>query len=171
MTFTDNKNNRMYFAFSAGLLSLVMLAGQSGEAFSQMLAPCSGQDSKIAVPVWSPQVNKKGVLSSEPPSGEGLIVYIRFAADNATDDAECLNADPDKLYPFIFPEDRNNPYNGGLAVNLRGNVRYSNGMCVFSGFYKNKPVPGAHQGWIETYFGAVDASQVVNSGRYCLSGQ
>jgi hypothetical protein len=155
---------------AAGGVGVVFLAGQSGEVFSQTLQACVGQDSRIAVPVWSPRVSKKGVLSSAPPSGEGLIVYIDFSADNATEDAACQNAAPDKLYPFILPDDRQNPYNGGLAVNLRGNVRYAKGLCVFSGYYKNKPVPGAHQGWIETYFGAVDANGITGSGRYCLSG-
>ncbi len=169
MIFENSKSNKIALVLATGILGAAW-ASQGGAAFSQGLEPCTGQDSRIAVPVWSPRVSKKGVLSSPPPSGEGLIVYIHFAADNATDDAACQNAAPDKLYPFILPDDRQNPYNGGLAVNLRGNVRYAKGMCMFSGFYRNKPVPGAHQGWIETYFGALDANDIAGSGRYCLSG-
>jgi hypothetical protein len=33
----------------------------------------------------------------------------------------------------------------------------------------NEDVMGIHQGWVETYFGAVDKEKVVMSDKYCLS--
>lgn len=60
---------------------------------------------------------------------------------------------------------------GGLAVNLKGNTRHANGICSFSGFYMNQSVEGMHQGWIETYFGAVDMQKLILSNKYCLAGK
>ena len=57
----------------------------------------------------------------------------------------------------------------GLMVNLRGNAREKRGRCVLKGFYMNEPVPGTAQGWIETYFGAVDEKRVIASRTYCLA--
>ena len=54
-------------------------------------------------------------------------------------------------------------------MNSRGNTQFANGTCHFSGYYMNEDVQGMHQGWIETFFGAVDKKEVVMSGRYCLA--
>jgi len=57
---------------------------------------------------------------------------------------------------------------GGLAVNLRGHVQVTDGQCYYKGFFRNQDVPGVHQGWVETFFGAGDNEEILKSDRYCL---
>lgn len=33
----------------------------------------------------------------------------------------------------------------------------------------NEPVYGMHQGWGETYFGAIDEKPIVAAGHYCMA--
>jgi hypothetical protein len=73
-----------------------------------------------------------------------------------------------KLFSFGFPRDPTNQGNGGLMVNMRGNAHAVNGHCVLSGYYMNEIVFGINQGWIDTYFGAVDKDRLIASGTYCL---
>ena len=158
---------QMNFSRFAYVAAFVLSCSTPMEALSQGVQSCKSDDVRTPIVVWNPEVNEKGQLSSEPPTGDGRIVYIEFTADE--EKAGCLNAKPDQLYSFTRPTDLTEPENGGLAVNFRGNVQFANSMCTFSGFYMNEPVFGMHQGWIETYFGAVDKFKIVSSGNFCIS--
>lgn len=93
----------------------------------------------------------------------GDVFHIEFFAEN--DSASCAAAKADHLYSFDVPD----ADGGGLAVNLRGNVHFANGMCYFSGFFMNEAVMGMHQGWVETYFRPLDKVDVITSGRFCAA--
>ncbi len=125
---------------------------------------CGPTDNRTNVPVWEPVITDVGEFSDEPPQGDGLVIFASFAIDNS--EADCANADAERLYSFSARS--NDPQLEGLAVNLRGNVQFANAICHFRGFFKNEAVAGLHQGWAETYFGAVDKYEIVSSGRYCL---
>ena len=102
-------------------------------------------------------------MSSEPPQEDGQIIYIELTAD-----ADTVTCDNEALNSFSWPNDPSDPMMGGLAVNLRGNTQFANGMCHFRGYYMNETVMGMHQGWIETYFGAIEKRKIVISGDFCL---
>lgn len=123
-------------------------------------------ETRTAIPVWTPELNDKGNLSEEPPTGEGTLVYIRIGGD--TEHVECHQADAEHLYSFSLPQNPEDSGAGGLAVNIRGQAQFANGFCYLSGLFMNKPVFGLHQGWHETYFGEVDSLPVTLSGRFCL---
>ena len=123
-------------------------------------------NSRIQVPVWKPELDHKGDLTTAPPEKDGQVVFIELFDENKN--RGCANAAEDKLYSFSLP---NTSGSGGLAVNIRGNVQFANGYCYFSGFFINKKVFGIHQGWTETYFGALDTFEVVKSGQHCLARQ
>lgn len=123
---------------------------------------CMTGDGRTAIPVWKPSVDEKGNLSSDPPQKDGLIVQIHLSVD--VSQVECNDAD---LNAFKRPEDPDDPMGGGHAINLRGNTQRAHGDCFFSGYYMNEDVVGMHQGWTETYFGAVDKTQIVLSGKFC----
>lgn len=125
---------------------------------------CQANDARVRVAVWTP-TNKKedgDDWTPEPPQNEGQIVYIDAAQWTES------GCGVDKLNTLSFPEDPNDVMQGGLAVNLRGNTQVTDGLCYYKGFYRNQSVPGVHQGWVETFFGAVDKEEVLNSDRYCL---
>jgi hypothetical protein len=121
-------------------------------------------ESRVPIAIWKPKLTRKGDLRTAPPTGNGRIVFI--TVDPAKDDC---SADPDKLYSFSLPEDPRAPDSGGLAVNLRGNRVTVGSGCRLDGFFMNEPVFGIHQGWTETYFGAIDRARIVASGHYCLA--
>jgi hypothetical protein len=119
-------------------------------------------DNRIPITMWKPKLTPKGQLRGEPPTGNGRIVYISIAAPKE----RC--GDPDGLVSFSLPNDENDVGSGGLAVNLRGNGELFERGCRFYGFFMNEPVFGLHQGWAETYFGAIDKEQVVATEQYCI---
>jgi hypothetical protein len=119
---------------------------------------------RVPIATWKPKLTQKGDLRMAPPTGNGRIVSITI--DPPKDDC---SADPDKLYSFSLPEDPRASDSGGLAVNLRGNRVSIGSGCRLDGFFMNEPVFGIHQGWTETYFGAIDRARVVASGHYCLA--
>ncbi len=125
---------------------------------------CKPGDKRIHIPVWEPSVDEKGNLSSAPPQKDGQIVYILLFQD-----ASKTTCKESKLNSFSRPTNPANPMEGGLAVNIRGNTQFANGICYFKGYFMNEDVMGIHQGWVETYFGAVDKEKVVMSDKYCLS--
>ena len=125
---------------------------------------CKAGDGRIEVPVWQPKVNEEGNLSSDPPQKDGLIVYIKLYQD-----ASKVTCNDKELNSFSLPKNPKDVMEGGLAVDLRGNTQFANGFCYFSGYYMNEDVMGIHQGWIETYFGAIEKKEVIMSGKYCLS--
>jgi hypothetical protein len=127
---------------------------------------CKKNDSRTRVPVWNPSVDKDGNVSSEPPMNDGQIVFIELYQDNSA--IGCSNAPQDKLYSFSSPNNPKDASEGGLVTNIRGNVQFANGTCYFSGFFMNEQVMGMHQGWIETFFGAVEKKDMAMSGRFCL---
>ena len=57
------------------------------------------------------------------------------------------------------------------GINLRGNRTPTGKGCRFEGFYMNEPVAGIHQGWTESYFGAIDRKRIVASNHYCMAPQ
>lgn len=130
--------------------------------FTDPVPACMTGDGRMAIPKWAPTVDEKGHLSSDPPQKDGLIVQIQLTVDVAQ--VECND---EALNAFQRPDDPANTTDGGLAVNLRGNTQRAHGDCFFSGYYMNEDVVGMHQGWTETYFGAVDKMQIVLSDKFC----
>jgi len=125
---------------------------------------CQAKDARVRIAVWTP-TNKKedgDDWTPAPPQNEGQIVYIDAAQWTES------GCGVDKLNTLSFPEDPNDVMQGGLAVNLRGNTQVTDGLCYYKGFFRNESVPGVHQGWVETFFGAVDKDEVLKSDRYCL---
>lgn len=124
---------------------------------------CSASDGRIRIPVWEPAVDADGNLSSDPPQQDGQFVYI--AIDRVPLDSSC---DDTQMFSLARPENIDDPMQGGLAVNIRGNAQSANGACRLHGYYKNEDVEGMHQGWIETYFGAVADVSKITAVAYCL---
>lgn len=129
-----------------------------------VLPLCEPDSEKTPIEVWLPKVDGEGNLSSDPPLMDGQIAYIEMFA--SADQVVCESTE---LNSFSRPNDPSDPTQGGLAVNLRGNTQLANGTCYFRGYYMNEDVMGMHQGWIETYFGAMEKEKVVLSGDFCLS--
>jgi hypothetical protein len=125
---------------------------------------CGREDSRIRIPVWRPSVDEHGNLSSDPPQKDGQVVYIELYHD-----ASKVECEEDELNAFSRPKNPKDIMAGGLAVNLRGNTQSANGICYFRGYYMNEDVMGMHQGWMETYFGAVEKQKVMMSDKYCLA--
>lgn len=125
---------------------------------------CGANDRRTKIPVWTPAVDSDGNLSSDPPQRDGQIAFIELWTDASN--AECKDS---ALNSFRRPTNPNEPLEGGLAVNLRGNTQFANGTCYFRGYYMNEQVMGMHQGWIETYFKAVDKEKMALSDKFCLS--
>jgi hypothetical protein len=134
------------------------------DSASTVIPVCEPKDRRTRIPVWTPNVDSDGNLSSDPPQQDGQIVFIELWTDSKN--ADCKDS---ALNSFSRPTNRKDPMEGGLAVNLRGNTQFANGTCYFSGYYMNEQVMGIHQGWIETYFKAVDKEKVVLSDKFCLS--
>jgi hypothetical protein len=125
---------------------------------------CKDGDGRIPIPSWSPTLDDDGHLSAAPPQRDGMVVRIDFGSLDASVDCtdEAMNS-------FALPEDPSDASYGGLYVNIKGNTNYAVGECRFSGYYMNQDVPGIHQGWTETFFGAVDKQTLVLSNKYCLA--
>jgi len=125
---------------------------------------CKAGDGRTAIPTWNPMLGDAGYLSSAPPQQDGMVVRIDFGSLDASVDCtdEAMNS-------FGVPEDPSDASYGGLYVNIKGNTNYAVGECRFSGYYMNENVPGMHQGWTETYFGAVDMQALALSNKYCLA--
>lgn len=135
----------------------------AADADSRALPVCAADDARTVVPVWTPSFDDEGDLSSDPPQGDGLVVYADLQRPSSPE-----ICGEDALHAFTRPGNTAEGYPGGLAVNLRGNVGYADGSCRLQGYYVNRDVPGMHQGWIETYFEAVDAAALFAEGRHCL---
>lgn len=132
-------------------------------ADADALQVCGADDARTVIPVWTPSLDAEDRLSSDPPQQDGRIVYADLQRPSSQ---EACGAEA--LHSFTRPGDAGEGYPGGLAVNMRGNVRFADGSCRLRGFYVNRDVPGMHQGWIETYFEAVDADALAAAGRHCL---
>jgi len=127
----------------------------------------AGED-RVPIAVWNPAIVARGegpVVSSAPPEGDGRIVYVSLTLPPRT---PCPK-DADDMITVSRPDRLGQRGAVGLMVNLRGNAREKGGRFVLEGFYMNEPVPGTAQGWIETYFGAVDEKRVIASRTYCLA--
>ena len=135
----------------------------AAESDAEHLPACTADDARVAVPVWTPTLDAEDRLSSDPPRRDGLIVYADLHKPSSPEACAA-----DALHSFTRPGDAAEGYPGGLAVNLRGNARFVDGVCRLQGYYVNRDVPGMHQGWIETYFEAVDADALAASGGHCL---
>lgn len=123
-------------------------------------------EERVPIPAWKPEMKENFEdVSSEPPQGDGRIVQISISLAPGK---PCTWYSHD-LFSFYFPSNPRHRENGGLEVNLRGNATDKNGRCVLEGFYMNEDVPGIQQGWVATYFGAVDEKRVIASGTYCLA--
>jgi hypothetical protein len=125
---------------------------------------CEPNDGRTTIPVWTPSIDSEGDLSSDPPQQDGEIVFIEIYAD--AKQADCKDS---ALNSFSRPTDPKEPLDGGLAVNLRGNTQFANGTCYFRGYYMNEQVMGIHQGWVETYFHAVDKEKIVLADKFCVA--
>lgn len=125
---------------------------------------CKKGDGRKKIPVWKPSVDEDNNLSSDPPQKDGQIVYISLYQD-----ATKTTCDDKELNSFSRPSNPKDVMEGGLAVNIRGNTQFANGICYFQGYYMNEDVMGMHQGWIETYFGEIGKEKIVTSEKYCLS--
>lgn len=125
---------------------------------------CKAGDGRKKIPVWKPSVDDDNNLSSDPPQKDGQIVYISLYQDSNK-----TTCDDKELNSFSRPSNPKDVMEGGLAVNIRGNTQFANGICYFRGYYMNEEVMGIHQGWTETYFGAISKEKIVTSEKYCLS--
>lgn len=125
---------------------------------------CQANDTRVHIAVWTPTNKTEGGdnWTPEPPQNEGQIVYIDAAQWTES------GCGVDKLNTLSFPENPDDVMAGGLAVNLQGNTQVTDGLCYYQGFFRNQSVPGVHQGWVETFFGAVDKEEILKSDRYCL---
>ncbi|HUI97254.1 MAG TPA: hypothetical protein VLX44_15970, partial [Xanthobacteraceae bacterium] len=112
-------------------------------------------ESRIPIVTWKPKFTTKGYLQSEPPAGNGRIVYISMEGPRSS----CYKYDPpwpgdntpsDELYSLEIPNDPvvlsngERVPSGGRSVNLRGNRTPVETGCRFDGFYMNEPVFGIH---------------------------
>jgi len=145
------------------IAALAMLTACTPSSAAPAGQVCAVDDDRRPIEVWTPDVDDDGNLSSRPPTGDGRIVLVRLHAD-----ATMVECDDTALNSFSLPDDPSDPMAGGLAVNIRGNTQFANGTCHFRGYYMNEDVMGMHQGWIETYFGAVDKKDIVLSNDFCL---
>jgi hypothetical protein len=121
-------------------------------------------ENRVPVPIWNPRVTPTpttDIVSTEPPTGDGRIVYI-----SVTPSPQYCGEDPLSLN---WPNDPKNPDFGGIEVKLRGNAHAETGRCVLAGFYMNEMAFGVLQGWVSGNFGAVDEKRVIASGTYCLA--
>jgi hypothetical protein len=143
---------------------LAQPAGTEPDSTTDPVPVCKAGDGRTIIPVWEPSADDRGNLSSDPPQNDGQIVYIRFYQDASK--ATCNDTE---LNSFNRPNNPDESMEGGLAVNIRGNTQFANGLCYFSGYYMNEDVMGIHQGWIETYYGAVDKKDIVLSSKYCFA--
>ena len=128
-------------------------------------------ETRIPIATWRPKLTPKGDVRSEPPVGDGRIVYIVIDAprENCAPPLSHWPGDDSPLKTFSRPNNEKNPLDdGGLEVNLRGNYGLVGEICRFDGFFMNEPVYGMHQGWGETYFGAIDEKRIVAAGHYCM---
>lgn len=137
---------------------------QSKAPASDGVPVCEANDRRKKIPVWTPKVDANGNLSSDPPTKDGQITYIELWTE-----ADKVTCKDKELNSFSRPKNARDAMEGGLAVNLRGNTQFANGMCYFKGYYMNEDVMGMHQGWVETYFGKVDKEKVVLSDKFCLA--
>lgn len=113
---------------------------------------CSNGDGLTPIASWQPTIDDEAYITTEPPYGNGELVYIR-ATYKPSPESPCDDA---TLHPLALRNTDGEP--GGLSVNVKGHTsKTTDGSCTFDGVYRNEDVPGMHQGWIETYFGAVDA--------------
>ena len=144
-------------------LALAIASPAALAEIPKQLQVCKADDNRVRVTEWTPRFNGAALLT-KPAAEDGDVVYMEFLLDSA--DAGCAGAKPDHLYSFghSYGEDE-----GGISMNLRGNVQFANGMCYFAGFFMNETVMGLHQGWTETYFRPLDKAEVLTSGRYCAS--
>lgn len=124
---------------------------------------CVEGDGKTRIPVWEPRFDDQG-MDSEPPQGEGRIVYIDFHATEIE-----MGACESEESKFFSIPDRSPEAEGigGLELNIRGNTQYQHGGCYFRGYYMNEPVMGMNQGWLTTMFHPLDIRELVLAGRYC----
>lgn len=129
------------------------------------IPPCEVGDAKTPVPIWKATPDKKMNLPWGPLINDGQIIYIQLSAP-IKNEITCNNR---VLNSFSIPNDVNDALQGGVSINIRGNTQRKNKMCDFSGFYMNETVFGMHQGWLESYFGAVGEQELASSNRYCLS--
>lgn len=139
-------------------LALTSIASAADTAYPT----CANGDTRTAVPVWQPEISNDSYITTEPEQKAGELVYIRATYSPSPD----LPCNDETLHPLARRNTDGTP--GGLSVNVKGNTTASDGACTFDGFYRNEDVPGMHQGWIETYFGAVPRSEVPVE-RYCLT--
>lgn len=142
---------------------VIQPAPEAENTSSDPVPVCKSGDDRTSIPVWQPSLDDGGNLSSDPPQNDGQIVYIQLYQDASS---TCNDKD---LNSFSRPNNPEETMDGGLAVNIRGNTQVTNGICYFRGYYMNEDVMGIHQGWVETYYGALDKKEIVMSGKYCLA--
>jgi hypothetical protein len=133
----------------------------------KVLPPCERTAHRIPIPVWQPAVSADGELTSDPPHQHGAIVSISIEVPRAAD-GNCIgwrNGD----FRFVRKNPISSANNSGLAVLLRGNDSAGPASCRLSGFYLNEPIFDVQDGWSRTFFGAIDANRMIDSGQYCLA--
>jgi len=131
-------------------------------------------ESRIPIATWKPRLTQRPTgmfeVHAPPPSGNGRIVYISIA--DPTQSCGGLDpkwpGDPEELYSVLLPDGPGRD-SGGVSINLRGNRTPAGKGCRFEGFYMNEPVAGIHQGWTESYFGAIERERIMASDHYCLA--
>jgi hypothetical protein len=78
-------------------------------------------ETRISIPTWEPQLTAEDRLPSEPPTGDGKIVYVSFDAPK-----KHCDRDPDRLLAFSLVKTESDRAGvDGIAVNFRGNANRS----------------------------------------------
>ena len=114
--------------------------------------------------MWEPRLAPNDEIRSEPPQGEGKLVFMSIVANT-----DCPGVWQDQFYSLKRPDPQEGDLTpGGFAVALRGNVRSENGHCIWSGLFMNDSV-SSQMGWETTAFITVDEERAASSGQYCLA--
>ena len=125
-------------------------------------------ETRIPIATWKPRLtpNDAGLFDVHlaPPTGNGRIVYISIEDPKHDCGPYASGAE---LYSVSLANPPTSSW-PGVGINLRGNAQPAGSGCRFEGFYMNEPVYGMHQGWTETYFGAIDRERIVASNNYCM---
>jgi len=121
-------------------------------------------EKRSEIPVWAPRLARNDDIRSEPPQGDGKLVFMSIVGN-----IDCPGVWQDRFYSLEHPNPKVEDFDaGGFSVELRGNVRSENGHCIWSGLFMNDAI-GFNMGWATAAFIAIDESAAAASGQFCLA--
>lgn len=146
------------------VLMLALVLPNAAQA--QWLPNCTEAPGRAPVALWEPVFTELGMVTNEPPVGDGRIVYIYGSIPDSV--LQCSSAAPDAIQQLAMPFSDSGQNDGGLFINIRGGIQPADGNCIISGYYMNEPTYSVQEGWAQTYYGIVDKQQLVLSAGFCL---